>query len=216
MQGKKTKKIESISPDIFAISKTQQVQGNRRLVREKVLQILFAQNYCDTSLNDLFDHIFFRIFKFDIDDEAKIEINAILKPEEIQEIEADIPIHWKSSELEFGRELIAKTKDNQDQCDELISKFSKNWEFDRIALVDKIIMRIAIAEFLYFPQIPLKVTINEALELAKSYSTYNSSFFINGILDAAKSELLQNNLIYKDSKGLIENNQEKKLKDEIS
>lgn len=206
MAEKRSRKVETSEFDIFALSKKQQIKGNRRLVREKVLQILFAMNYCNTSVEELFNHIFYRIYKFDIDDEEKIELKKVLKPEEILEIEADIPIHWSSSEIEFGKDLIAHTLNHQQQFDELIQNFSKNWEFERIALIDKIIMRMSIAQFLYFPLIPIKVAINEAIELSKLYSTNSSPTFINGILDAAKSELLEKNLIKKEGKGLIEDN----------
>ncbi|HPD33700.1 MAG TPA: transcription antitermination factor NusB [Candidatus Kapabacteria bacterium] len=213
---KKSRKAGNSEIDIFALSKTQQIKGNRRLVREKVLQILFALNFCDAPRDELFNHIFYRMYKFDTNDEEKIDTKKILKPEEIQEIEADIPIHWSTSEIEFGKDLIAKTLENQKQFDELIEKFSKNWEFDRIALIDKIIMRMTIAQFLYFPLIPIKVAINEAIELAKLYSTNSSSTFINGILDAVKSELLEKNMIKKEGKGLIENNPRKNKSKELN
>lgn len=204
MAENRSRKVGTSEIDIFALTKKQQIKGNRRLVREKVLQILFAMNFCNTSLDELFAHIFYRIYKFDIDDEEKIELKKVLKPEEILEIEADIPIHWSSSEIEFGKDLIAHTLNHQQQFDELIQNFSKNWEFERIALIDKIIMRMTIAQFLYFPFIPIKVAINEAIELSKLYSTNSSPTFINGILDAVKAELLENNLIIKEGKGILD------------
>lgn len=69
-------------------------------------------------------------------------------------------------------------------CDELIQKRSKNWEMGRITLVDKLILRIAIAELLFVEDIPPKVSISEAVEIAKEFSTDDSSAFINGILDS--------------------------------
>ena len=74
---------------------------------------------------------------------------------------------------------------------------------------------MSIAQFLYFPLIPIKVAINEAIELAKLYSTNSSSTFINGILDAVKSELLEKGMIKKEGKGLIENNPHKKKSKEL-
>jgi N utilization substance protein B len=64
-----------------------------------------------------------------------------------------------------------------------------NWEQDRIAVLDMILLKLAIAEFLYFPSIPSKVTINEYLEIAKEYATPKSSTFINGILDVISKDL---------------------------
>jgi N utilization substance protein B len=96
------------------------------------------------------------------------------------------------------------TINNRTNSDELINKFSQNWEISRIATIDKIIISIAITEFLKFPEIPLKVSINEAIELSKQFSTEKSSFFINGLLDAAKNYLKENDLIHKEGKGLVE------------
>ena len=69
-------------------------------------------------------------------------------------------------------------------CDKLIDEHLKNWEFSRIALLDKLIMRMAITEMLFINDVPPKVVISEAIEIAKEYSTAESSSFVNGILDA--------------------------------
>jgi len=74
--------------------------------------------------------------------------------------------------------------DHKDEFDQLIVKRLKNWELTRIAVIDKVILRLALAEILYFDDIPPEVSINEAIELAKRYSTEKSGKFINGILDA--------------------------------
>lgn len=84
----------------------------------------------------------------------------------------------------FVRSLLNKIELGQEEIDSLISHRSEKWDISRIAIVDKLILRLAIAEILYFPDIPPKVTINEAIEIAKRYSTGNSGRFINGILDA--------------------------------
>jgi len=187
--------------DNFPLSKKRKIKGNRRLVREKVLQILFTLENSDTSLNDLFNHIFFRIFRFDENFE-KTE-NRILKQEEIIEMEADLPIEWTDDEKEFGIRLMNHSINNKAKINELIEKFSQNWEISRIATIDKIIITIALTELMDFHEIPVKVSINEAIELSKQYSTEKSSYFINGLLDAAKNHLLDNNLIHKEGKGLL-------------
>ncbi len=84
----------------------------------------------------------------------------------------------------FVRRLVGKIESARTEIDELITKRSEKWEFARIAVIDKLILRMAIAEIMFFPDIPPKVTINEAIEIAKDYSTGNSGRFINGILDA--------------------------------
>ena len=78
-----------------------------------------------------------------------------------------------------------------------------NWDIDRIAEMDMIIIKMAICEFLKFPSIPVKVTINEYLEIAKEYSTPKSSIFINGILDNLVKEFQNNDRIKKIGRGLL-------------
>ncbi len=84
----------------------------------------------------------------------------------------------------FAEALLKKTYSNVKEIDEMIKKRCRNWNFDRIALIDKLILRQSIAEFLYFEDIPPKVSIDEALELSKDFSTDKSSKFINGVLNA--------------------------------
>jgi transcription antitermination factor NusB len=88
---------------------------------------------------------------------------------------------------------------------ELISANTRNWEVDRLPLTDRIILEMAIAELLSFPNIPVKVTINEYIELAKTYSTPKSRNFINGILDVIANELKESGEIKKSGRGLIDN-----------
>jgi N utilization substance protein B len=91
-----------------------------------------------------------------------------------------------------------------DELDEKIKERVANWEMNRIALVDKILLRIGICELLYFPDIPPKVSINESIEIAKEYSTARSGKFINGILDAILSELKENKKLHKTGRGLVD------------
>ncbi|TFH64142.1 MAG: transcription antitermination factor NusB [Candidatus Zixiibacteriota bacterium] len=91
----------------------------------------------------------------------------------------------------FAEQLFRKVAENTQQLDEKITAFSQNWDIERVAMVDLCILRIAICEFTSFPEIPVKVSINEAVELAKKYSTQQSSRFVNGILDAIYKSLEQ-------------------------
>ncbi len=104
--------------------------------------------------------------------------------------------------LEFGRKLVEQTLLRQDECDPLIEKHTKNWKLERIALLDKIILRMALTEMLYFEDIPEKVSLNEAIEIAKLFSTPKSGTFINGILDAVLSELNTSGRVTKKGRGL--------------
>jgi N utilization substance protein B len=83
----------------------------------------------------------------------------------------------------FVQELLQQTIQHQTEIDTLITTTVEHWTFDRIAVLDRNILRLAIAELLYIDNIPVNATINEALELAKKFSTQDSSKFINGILD---------------------------------
>jgi len=85
--------------------------------------------------------------------------------------------------IAFARLLFDKVIGNLEAIDEYIVKVAQNWKLDRIAIVDKNVLRMAICEIMYLPDIPMKVAINEAVELAKKYSTFESASFVNGILD---------------------------------
>ena len=103
----------------------------------------------------------------------------------------------------FLARLVKTAAQSQGELDMLIEQSAKNWYLSRIAFIDRIILRMAIAEFLYFPEIPPKVSIDEAIELSKTFSTQESSKFINGILDKVLSELTRAHKINKTGRGLL-------------
>jgi N utilization substance protein B len=104
----------------------------------------------------------------------------------------------------FVEDLFIYTLRNDKDYQALIAERTKNWESERIALMDTILMKMAICELLNFPSIPVKVTINEYLDLSKDYSTPKSNSFINGILDKIMGDLKRTNSIKKIGRGLIE------------
>lgn len=104
----------------------------------------------------------------------------------------------------FASDLVTKTMELKESLDEEIASATKNWDLHRIATVDRYILRLALCEFLTFEDIPPKVTINEAIDLAKTYSTAESGRFVNGILDALYQRLRSENRIAKKGRGLIE------------
>jgi transcription antitermination protein NusB len=106
--------------------------------------------------------------------------------------------------VKFAEKLLLVTVDSASEYDEIIQKNINNWEVNRLAVIDKLILRMAITEFLKFDDVPTKVTINEAIELAKLYSTRKSGNFVNGILDAVLSQLREEGRINKKGRGLIE------------
>jgi N utilization substance protein B len=104
----------------------------------------------------------------------------------------------------FGPELLSRTVGNDEFLTEEITKNTPNWDKERIADVDMVLIKMALCEFLKFPSIPVKATINEYLEIAKEYSTPKSSIFINGVLDKLVKEYSKNNTLKKTGRGLQE------------
>ncbi|MEA3476930.1 MAG: transcription antitermination factor NusB, partial [Bacteroidota bacterium] len=102
--------------------------------------------------------------------------------------------------LELFRKSILHHKDYKN----LIAEKAKNWELDRIALMDILLINMALAEFIEFPSIPIKVTLNEYIEISKYYSSAKSKVFINGILDKLMADLKSDNKINKMGRGLLE------------
>ena len=114
-----------------------------------------------------------------------------------------ISADWKE-DSKFVEDLFTYTLKNNNEYQALIAERTKNWESERIALMDTILMKMAICELMNFPSIPVKVTINEYLDLSKDYSTPKSNSFINGILDKILGDLKRTNSIKKLGRGLIE------------
>ena len=192
--------MAKIDPELFPLSTSRQVKGSRRLAREKVLQILIAYEVSGMPKNELFSHIFFREFNFG-EDGNEVQPEKLLTQDEITDIESDTPIRWKQDDIEFGSSLLDHSIQDRAEIDGLIKKFTDNWEFERIALTDRLIMRITTVEFEHFSQIPTKVSINEALDIAKKYSTDKSSNFINGVLDSILIHLKKEGKVRKYGKG---------------
>jgi N utilization substance protein B len=133
--------------------------GQRRKAREAVLECL----YC-------------------------YEIRGDVTPEEI------FPYSRERQQLDkdaaaFAMALLRKAIENLKQLDGAIAKHVDNWEMERLAMIDKNILRLGLAELYYFPEIPKKVTIDEAIELAKIYGSADSGRFVNGVLDALSKDL---------------------------
>jgi transcription antitermination protein NusB len=116
------------------------------------------------------------------------------------------PLYKNEEDAEFSKKLFRKVIVNQKDFEKLIEQFTKNWDFERIAFMDILILMLAIAEIQEFESIPVKVTFNEYIEISKLYSTEKSSIFINGILDKIIQHLKENNLFLKQGRGLIGGN----------
>ncbi len=148
------------------------LKSKRRIVRERVLQVLYAYEMNNESLQLLIDGTL-----SDIKDKA---------------------------DKQFANDLINKVLIHMKELDEKILERVANWEMNRIALIDKLLLRIGICELLYFPDIPPKVSINESIEIAKDFSTAGSGKFINGILDAILSDEKKSGKLKKTGRGLVE------------
>jgi N utilization substance protein B len=114
-----------------------------------------------------------------------------------------MPLFKNAEDEEFVKILFRKAIVHKDKCSELIDKNTTNWEVDRIALMDILVMQLAITEILEFPEIPVKVTLNEYIEIAKYYCTSKSSTFVNGILDNIVKEIRDGGLFNKFGRGLV-------------
>lgn len=106
--------------------------------------------------------------------------------------------------MDFGKELLQYVLNNNNSLEEILSPLIENWDLDRVATIDMVLLKMSISEMLIFPTIPTKVSINEYVELTKTYSTDKSKDFVNGILDKALHTLLEKNLISKSGRGLAE------------
>lgn len=109
----------------------------------------------------------------------------------------------KKDDRKFCDDLIRFTIDNNERFELIIRETVDNWDMERIALIDSIIIKMCLTEFFHFEDIPPKVSINESIDIAKDFSTRNSGKFVNGVLDAILDKLTKENQINKKGKGLI-------------
>jgi N utilization substance protein B len=109
-----------------------------------------------------------------------------------------LPMFKDEEDSDFVLQLFRKTIQHEDEYRERIDRHTKNWESERVANMDRVIMQVALAELLNFPKIPVSVTLNEYIDAAKYYSTPKSGQFINGVLDAIVKELKKEKRLLKD------------------
>lgn len=123
----------------------------------------------------------------------------------IEKVKKDLLSDLEDKEkYKFASDLIDSVLKDVNKLDDTIKSKIENWEFERIALIDKLVLRIGLAELLYFPEIPPKVSINEAIEIAKSFCTNQSGKFVNGILDSILIDLKKENALDKRGRGLLD------------
>lgn len=140
-------------------------------------------------------------------DDESLVVGAMKKTLKAMPLEGEFYKEYEPSDetvREFGEQLLRKTCQEDQVLFELIAPNLKNWDADRVAVLDMIMIKMALCELLHFPTIPTKVTLNEYVEISKTYSTENSKDFINGILDRLMKKLLKEEKIVKEGRGLIE------------
>ena len=176
-------------------------ESDKGIIKHLVRRLILG----DTIINDYFAEHNIRwaedhdIVKSLVDKTLK-SLNTDTGAIQIQKLSMD----WED-DLVFMDILFEKTTQIDPEHKKLIASNTKNWEVDRLPLVDRVILEMAITELISFPAIPVKVTINEYIELTKHYSTPKSAKFVNGILDVIAKELVSNGVVKKSGRGLIDN-----------
>ncbi len=140
----------------------------------------------------------------DLDAAQMMATKTIKRFDDSYTAESTLPRLIKDSgDLDFAEVLFRKSIVNSDEYEKLIHEKARNWEMDRIALIDILLMKLAISEMINFQEIPVKVTLNEYIDISKEYSTPKSGTFINGILDKVKADLMESGEIRKIGRGLL-------------
>ena len=137
----------------------------------------------------------------DLDHVSSMILKTLKSITKDQELEI-LPL-WKEDEYEFTQNLFRKAVLQKEENDAVLQTYSKNWEKERLATMDSLLMNLAMTEALEFSSIPIKVTLNEYIEISKFYSTPKSNSFINGILDRIFEDYKKDGKLVKRGRGLI-------------
>lgn len=183
-------------------SKNPTAEDQRKFVSHLFKKVIFGK----TVINDFFEE---EVLRWAEDkDIVKALVEKTIKsfdPENDKGITLHaLSLNW-DEDKEFIEILYKTASSLSEKHKELIANNTRNWEVERLPLTDRIILEMSIAELISFPNIPVKVTINEYIELAKNYSTPKSRQFVNGILDVIAKELKDSGDIKKSGRGLIDN-----------
>jgi N utilization substance protein B len=201
----------------------------RRLARERVMQMLYAHELGGREIPELFKEL------IEQDLEQADERSGVGKQSEAkrsgraglpsvandEDFGLEVPANANNDRsagdesyagdegaLNFARKLISALTEHREEIDKLISGKLERWEMSRVALIDRLLIQLGVAELLYFPEIPPKATINELIEIAKDFSTEESGQFINGLLHAVMTQLRESGGLKKTGRGLIDKSAE--------
>ncbi|HNF70876.1 MAG TPA: transcription antitermination factor NusB [Chitinophagaceae bacterium] len=183
------KLIESREYQEYIQIQTPTEENDRTLVNYIVKALIFGDELSVTFLSEHFqcwyndEEMVVSWFEKILQSPATFRFNKLLSAEK----------------LEFSRDLIKVYFDKKEDVFQLIEPKLVNWDAERVAIIDRILLHLGICELLYFPTIPVKVTINEYIDLAKQYSTLQSGNFVNGLLDNVHKELVQEKKLYKEN-----------------
>jgi transcription antitermination factor NusB len=156
----------------------------KRISRSLSLQIYYAWIMSQTHPKELLDHMKLLLEDKEIKDNFYMNGSPIENDQSILD----------DNIITYSYKLIEVTINNSDEVDKLISTKLKNWDLKRIALIDKLILRLSLTEMFFFDEIPNKVSIVEGVEIAKIYGNNESSAFINGVLDSLYNDLENNKI----------------------
>ena len=156
----------------------------KRVSRSLSLQIYYAWTMSQTHPNEIINHMKLLLKDQEITDNFYMNGSIIENNESV----------LNENIIEYSYRLIKSTINKSEEIDELIIKKLKNWDLKRIALIDKLILRLALTEMLFFEDIPHKVSIVEGVEIAKIYGNNESSKFINGVLDSIYNDLINDEI----------------------
>lgn len=195
------KKIKQSSLYLSFLSEEDHPQSHRKFI-EKLYSTFIVDN------EDLYSSFQEKSIYWDFEDSDFAIHMAMRYLGKIKSAEnfRTIPEMYKDEEedLRFVKNLFKRTLDNDEENSRLIDEKTKNWEVERIAVLDVLFMKMAITEFLHFSSIPVKVTLNEYIEMAKLFSTPKSKVFINGVLDKLLAEFKEQKRIVKMGRGLMQ------------
>ena len=171
-----------------------EMQSREKKLEKEMLQFIFTNLMLPNE--DFISHVEEQFIHWDDDAEMmdQLVLNFLHKPSHFNFTDILSKEKW-----EFAKSLLETVLTRNEICMELIKPKLKNWDADRIAALDLIILQMGVCEFLFFETIPTKVTINEYIDLAKDYSTIQSGQFVNGLLDNIHKELTAENKISKKS-----------------
>ncbi len=192
--------VESAVYNNYISSKYDDFQNDRKFCEDFFSELLLNN---EQFTNELEEQSIYWNDDFDFVVSMVIKTLKRFKPETSRD-ELMLSMYKDDEDREFTTKLFRKAIMGNNENRKTIESYTKNWDVDRVAVMDILIMELALTELTEFPSIPVKVTLNEYIELAKFYSTQRSSTFINGVLDRITKDFREEGKIVKAGRGLLE------------